>query len=754
MDYNYVASSSSSPHRDKIVFSHLKSFGINQNSINGLIRHGNDIRIYTEIDEDKARKKLSRFSRVSLVSEKIKGEEYQTITAAIEGRKGQLLNNTQKAVNVGMSVAQSSNVFFSLAKLKSEALKADTSMTLQQVDKKIEERIKQKEIIVLDTVSGIGNNIGISKTAYEQEKQIQTTIAKGVNGVLPLLTKTQINQLELTHLTRGQQQATTHILTTKDRFIGIQGTAGVGKTTQLKAVMNALEKYRPDIEVIGLTPTHKAVSELKSIGINAQTISAFLVERQQDKKTNEKLAFNNKLFVMDEASMIGNKNTAILYKLINEQGGRGVYSGDSKQLLSIDPGASFSFQQQYTELKFSVMSEIIRQNKRLKPAVNVILNNNIKESLQVIDAINPSIVKRSRPFETLANVVDRKMLKSHKYNNEIEYIAKDYASRTPHDRENTLIITRLNTDKEAINQEIHQQLIAQGELDKTEEIMTVFKPVSLNKNQLHSIAAYDKDKILSLNKQYFAIEKINKSAGTLLIKEMTTQEKSHLIPKNIAKHQNIALYEEKEIRLSPGDKIIFNKTIQDKGFTANSEWKVKSINNSELTLIDRNKKEKIIDVNQPDEKHFTLGYARTDYSAQGASCEHVILFERSDKYLASARSHYVGVSRAKSHVTVVTDDTDKFIKNAGKISDSITATELLREKSVNRTEDSVTEAATKTLQQVSTAQINDLLSAEKECQTKADNFIATMQKNTRQTENYKEQTSVSQDVPFQREKTL
>jgi ABC-type uncharacterized transport system ATPase component len=45
----------------------------------------------------------------------------------------------------------------------------------------------------------------------------------------------------LNGLTGGQKAATTLVLGTTDRFIGIQGYAGVGKTTQMKAVKGALE---------------------------------------------------------------------------------------------------------------------------------------------------------------------------------------------------------------------------------------------------------------------------------------------------------------------------------------------------------------------------------------------------------------------------------------------------------------------------------------------------------------------------------
>ncbi|WP_279465814.1 AAA family ATPase, partial [Escherichia coli] len=61
-------------------------------------------------------------------------------------------------------------------------------------------------------------------------------------------------------LTSGQRAATRMILETSDRFTVVQGYAGVGKTTQFRAVMSAVNMLpaseRP--RVVGLGPTHRA----------------------------------------------------------------------------------------------------------------------------------------------------------------------------------------------------------------------------------------------------------------------------------------------------------------------------------------------------------------------------------------------------------------------------------------------------------------------------------------------------------------
>jgi hypothetical protein len=93
----------------------------------------------------------------------------------------------------------------------------------------------------------------------------------------------QVPEAVLNGLTDGQKKATTLVLGTTDQFIGIQGYAGVGKTTQLKAVISALETLPADVRPVmtGLAPTHQAVKEMSDVGVRAQTIKSFVVEHDQ-----------------------------------------------------------------------------------------------------------------------------------------------------------------------------------------------------------------------------------------------------------------------------------------------------------------------------------------------------------------------------------------------------------------------------------------------------------------------------------------
>lgn len=684
IEYDHIKKQTSTISDDKTVFVPLNNKSLNQNTRNQLIKTGGEIIVYSPVSYEETEKKLGRIKNITLISERLKGDEYSSIDEAIVGRKEALLTDVQKAVNQAIGITQKSNVFFPLSQLYNEALKIDETLEPTEIATEILNKQINKEIHVLHAVKNLGQEIGVSDEIYQQEKKIQTIIIEGIGSNKPLLNSEQISKANFEHLTKSQKEATIHILSSTDKFIGIQGLAGVGKTTQLKSVLQELKNNNSNIEVLGLAPTHKAVYELQAVGVKAQTISSFLVDAFNEINNNPNFDLKDKLFLIDESSMIGNKNITSLYEIISQYGGRGIYSGDSKQLLSIESGAAFSFLQNHTELKFSIMNEIVRQNKELKPAVYSLLKNQTTKALSIINSISTEKIIRDSEFKaSKKNVIDKVMIAKLGYETIEEYIAKDYSSRDKATRDNTIIVTQLNRNKNEINQNIHDELFKMNRLGISEHRITVLEPVLVNEYEMGGINIYNKHihKILLMDKVYYKINSVDEKLGVVELK--TIDEKQTLIfdPKMIGKYNDSSIYEKKSLNVSEGDKILINRTNIDKGFVANSEWTISKINinknNNKINLTNESGENKIIDLNNSTDLHFTFGYARTDYASQGASSKFAIVYEESSKYRANMRSTYVGISRAVEHAVFITNNIKDWIKNVGKIEDRLSATDIL-----------------------------------------------------------------------------
>ena len=149
--------------------------------------------------------------------------------------------------------------------------------------------------------------------------------------------------------TRGQIDAMQLILTTTDRFIGIQGDAGTGKTTMLKAVKEIAEATGKTL--IGLSPTKDAALVLEEkAGIKSMTIHQFLLTEQS--KPN--------ILIVDESSMLGSKNMLSLMELAIKHHIRVIFVGDTKQLSAIEAGKPFHLLQR-CGMATTKMREVLRQ---------------------------------------------------------------------------------------------------------------------------------------------------------------------------------------------------------------------------------------------------------------------------------------------------------------------------------------------------------------------------------------------------------
>ena len=81
--------------------------------------------------------------------------------------------------------------------------------------------------------------------ALRVEHQIIEKLKDGQHSLVPLLDRQQAEQaLSGYGLTGGQERAANHILTSSDRFIGVEGWAGTGKTTMLQRVRDATSDSR------------------------------------------------------------------------------------------------------------------------------------------------------------------------------------------------------------------------------------------------------------------------------------------------------------------------------------------------------------------------------------------------------------------------------------------------------------------------------------------------------------------------------
>lgn len=438
------------------------------------------------------------------------------------------------------------------------------------------------------------------------------------------------------------------------------------------------ERLRVTGKIPGLGPTHRAVGEMRSAGVDAQTLASFLHDTQLQQRSGETPDFSNTLFLLDESSMVGNTEMARAYALIAAGGGRAVASGDTDQLQAIAPGQPFRLQQTRSAADVVIMKEIVRQTPELREAVYSLINRDVERALSGLESVKPSQVPRlegawapehsvtefSHSQEAkLAEAQQKAMLKGEAFPDIpmtlYEAIVRDYTGRTPEAREQTLIVTHLNEDRRVLNSMIHDAREKAGELGKEQVMVPVLNTANIRDGELRRLSTWEKnpDALALVDNVYHRIAGISKDDGLITLQD--AEGNTRLISPREAVAEGVTLYTPDKIRVGTGDRMRFTKSDRERGYVANSVWTVTAVSGDSVTLSDGQQTRVIRPGQERAEQHIDLAYAITAHGAQGASETFAIALEGTEgnrKLMAGFESAYVALSRMKQHVQVYTDN--------------------------------------------------------------------------------------------------
>ncbi|EAM2857219.1 conjugative transfer relaxase/helicase TraI [Salmonella enterica] len=705
LTHDYVEGSGAGTSASRTVLAAVGPRGLNKQTLNALAQSGSDIRIYTPLEGRQAARKVESVSAVRLASDQVRQSTGEAnLDTAIQASRDRLMSDAEQAVSLAIPRAQQGQVHLSEIALLSESVKSGQPLT--DVRAEIARQVDSGELIQLDSVSGAGNRVLVPRVAYEMEKTIIRHIAEGKEAVPPLMALTPASVLS--GLTTGQREATRTVLENTDRFMAIQGYAGVGKTTQFRAVMEALntlsESVRP--QVIGLGPTHRAVHEMREAGVEARTLASFLSETRLAIQAGETPGFRNVLFLTDESSMVGNRDMAELYQLVAAGGGRMVSSGDTAQLQAISTGLPFRLVQQRSAIDTVVMQEIVRQTPALRPAIESIIAGQVDTSLRQVDDVSPQQVPRQEG----AWVPDKSVMeiRAPKKDQEqdtpvageqtlipeqlslvrtdiIEAIRDDWMGRTPEAQQQTLVVAELNADRHAINDAIHAARHEKGDTGAEERTFTVLEPLRVPDNALRAAETFAEytGAVAMMNERYWTVAEVDMQDAVVTLRNADGE--SVLISPQQNTAQDISLFTPRDLTISQGDRVRFTRSDTDRGYVANSLWEVAGFTEDGAIRFRQGDQEKIVDPQaMTEDRHIDLAYALTVYGVQGASERFAIALtgtEGGRKRMASLESTYVTLSRAKEHVQVYTDDLAGWSADARHSNAGQTANDLLQQKS-------------------------------------------------------------------------
>lgn len=470
-----------------------------------------------------------------------------------------------------------------------------------------------------------------TKELYCLEKRIYDTVEAGKNRYNPINSniESQLAKYEKSiniHLTTGQKKLVYCVNTFEDRFLLVQGDAGTGKTTALKALNDLNSRY----ELIGLSVTGKAVDEIKQASnIESYTVAKFVSKTNEIDQTAES---KPRLYIIDEASMLGVKQFNKILDKTNPQD-RFLLIGDTKQLQSIEAGKVFQTLQESGSVSVVHMDEILRQSKDTK-------EYEVAKSLakyEVNKAIN--ILEKNSMITVIKDDGVRE-------NQIVNDFAKSY--------KDSLILSKTNESVNNLNKLARHELLKNGLICNTKEVEILQKKSTTN-SSIRDIHAYRIGETISTDNFTGQIANIDKQNDLI-----TLQSHTRSIIVNIQDCESITKYNNEQIMLGKGDKIMFTRNDSVQNVRNGQLGIVKSIKDNQL-IVESNGKNINIDLDQY--KFINYGYALTSYKSQGATTNNVYInADSSTKF----NEQYVNLTRAKKTMKIYTNDITKFKKDINK----------------------------------------------------------------------------------------
>ncbi len=556
----------------------------------------------------------------------------------------------KEAINYAILHLQTRNTVFSKQELIITALNDKLSQVrIADINQQINHLIKNKEL--LPNKNHQFPDSFTTKALLNQELNIIKIMQDGKSHQEPVIEDVKKYSEFLSELNLGQKQSVELILTSKDRVIGIQGYAGVGKTFMLKCANQIIKKQ--DYNFIGLSPTGVATKNLEQeSGIKSITLQKFLnqydgvAKGRGTPKGKEIMAreFKDKIVVVDEASMVSSHQMHHLLTISKELNFRLVLVGDKNQLPSVEAGIPFNLLQQ-NGMQTAQMTEIIRQN-----------NNNLKSA--IYDTINQDIAKAFEKIEINIKETREEI---------IGKVVDEFMSLSKAQRKSTLIIAPANEDRIKINQMI-SDLLNQDRVNQKPH--TIYENTNLTELQKTRSQNFEKGNILlwGKNRDYLNIKKndycqiinIETKTNQLVVKNLTNNKMTAFNPDKIKGKSDKIYFEAfapKSRNFKEGDKIAFTRSIDELKILNSSQGIIDHIDDSKISVtLDEGRK---INLNRNSNisKHLDHSYAITTHKSQGLTCNNIIaIVDSTRKNLTNQKNFYVEISRAKEKAIIITDN--------------------------------------------------------------------------------------------------
>ncbi len=445
-----------------------------------------------------------------------------------------------------------------------------------------------------------------------------------------------------------QKHAVEVVLDSRDLAVNLRGAAGTRKTATLQEIQRGLKEGGR--EAIAVAPTRSAVEELEKIGFaRAMTAERLL----QDSSQQKHLAGN--VLIVDEAGMVSSRQMSELLALAERSRTQILFSGDTRQLQSVEAGDALRVLERESRLKSVSLSQVQRQT--------------LAEYRTAVEELRQNPARGFRQLEQMGAVreIDWQLRPQ-----EVSQAYRD-ALAQPNAKGQTrevLVVAPTHEEIRRLTEAIRADRQRAGDLGES-ALLTRYVPLNWTEAQKQQTKQYRPGLVLAFHKatkdvaKHETVEVVRVEKDKLIARKETGQE----ITLTRRQAQAFSVHERHDFDVAAGDKLMLQANRRDAGFRAtNGEIvTVARLEDGRIQLEDGRR----LPANY---RSFDHGYVITAHRSQGKTVDAVIV--SGDRM--SKEQFYVAVSRGRENLMIITSDSEQLQDSIGISGERLSASELAR----------------------------------------------------------------------------
>jgi conjugative relaxase-like TrwC/TraI family protein len=544
-----------------------------------------------------------------------------------------------------------------------------------EVDREITGALERGEILKKQGKKGLQ----FVKATTLRDQVRMTHLAREGRGQYEPFTTAYEN---LPELSAEQNAVARAVAESRDKYMGVRGPAGTGKSYSLKGIDATIKARAANGEetftrALALAPSSSASrGELRKAGFkDATTLAAFFESQKMQQE------MQGQLLIVDESGMMSTRDMTQLMGITEKNNMRVLFLGDYQQHTSVDAGDAFRLLQSEGGIKYAQLTENRRQkDDDYRIAVDLIGSgsaHNAEKGMKILD--KKGWIVEMPDAAARQNFLVGKFLQA----------ADEGAS--------ALIVGTTNREGEQITERLREELKTRGKITGGERVFPSRLATNWTEAQKRDSRNYEPGMVVEFHKATPGVRKsvkgkrdteggFKQGETAIVLQGGDSVVLGRLdgtcspLPAELA--ERFQVYRSGEQSNAKGDQIRITKNgmVKVKGQAVGTR-----VNNGDIFPVEGYTKEG--DIRLPGGKllpkdygHFTLGYTDTSHRSQSKTVDRVFIAVDEHAPKATNRTQwYVSYSRGRELGLAVVADKKSAVEAVQRGGERLSALELMKD---------------------------------------------------------------------------